>query len=163
MDAAGINTIFSDDIEAEEWSKFVGWVALLVVSVIARTDTGNTLANPYFAKMAAVIIYEASLIASKQGVSVIDRAPFPVATISSIPLEQATRAVVRIGEDFIREAPDHRMSAVQDLTHGRELEVEETLGFLRKEAKLLGLDCPCLEMAYNIVSGVNQMQGFVQK
>jgi len=158
IDSSGINTICSENIEIEEWSKFVGWVALLVTSVIARTDTGATLANPYLAKIAATIICESSLIASKQGVSLIDRAPFPVATISAASLENATRAVIKIGEDFIREAPGHRMSAVQDLAFGRELEVEETLGFLCKEAVLLGLDCPCLQMSYNIVSGVNHIQ-----
>lgn len=158
INSAGINTIYSDNIETEEWSKFVGWVALLVTSVISRADTGSTLANPYLAQIAATIIYESSLIASKQGVTLIDRAPFPVATISSTSLENATLAVTEIGEDFIREAPGHRMSAVQDLSFGRELEVEETLGFLCKEAISLGLDCPCLQMSYNIVSGVNHIQ-----
>ena len=158
MNTAGINTIYSDNIETEEWSKFVGWVALLVTSVIARTDTGATLANPYLAQIAATIIYESSLIASKQGVTLIDRAPFPVATISAASLEDATGEVIKIGEDFTREAPGHRMSAVQDLSFGRELEVEETLGFLCKEAISLGLDCPCLQMSYNIVSGVNHIQ-----
>jgi len=158
INSAGINTISSDKIETEEWSKFVGWVALLVTSVIARADTGATLANPYLAEIAATIIYESSLIALKQGVTLIDRAPFPVATISSVSLADATRAVIKIGEDFIREAPGHRMSAVQDLAFGRELEVEETLGFLCKEAVSFGLDCPCLQMSYNIVSGVNHIQ-----
>ncbi len=158
IDSAGINTIYSDNIETEEWSKFVGWAALLVTSVIARTDTGATLSNPYLAQIAATIIYESSLIASKQGVTLIDRAPFPVATISAASLEDATGEVIKIGEDFTREAPGHRMSAVQDLAFGRELEVEETLGFLCKEAVSLGLDCPCLQMSYNIVSGVNHIQ-----
>ncbi len=163
IDSSGINTIFSENIEAEEWSKFVGWVALLVVSVIARTDTGSTLTNPYLAKIAATIIYESSLIASKQGVSLIDREPFPVATISSASIEDAARAVIGIGDDFIVQAPEHRMSAVQDLALGRELEVDETLGFLVKEASRFGLDCPCLEMSYNVVSGVNYMQKLMHK
>ena len=47
---------------------------------------------------------------------------------------------------------------IEDLAFGRELEVEETLGFLCKEAVSFGLDCPCLQMSYNIVSGVNHIQ-----
>ena len=158
IDAAGITTKLSDDIYNEEWSKFVGWVALLTVAVISRLDTGDSLSNPFFAKLAAEIMRESGHIAEEIGVVLLDRPPFPVATITKDSLETAISVVMGIGNDFKRQAPGHRISALQDLLAGKQLEVHETLGFLVREAKRLSLDCPTLNMAYNIVSGLSHAQ-----
>jgi len=158
INAAGITTKLSGDIYSEEWSKFVGWVALLTVSVISRLDTGDSLSNPFFAKFAAQIMRESGHVADKIGVVLLDRTPFPVATIAQGPLGAAVSVVMDIGADFKIQAPGHRISALQDLLAGKQLEVHETLGFLVREAERLSVDCPALNMAYNIVSGLSFAQ-----
>ena len=55
-------------------------------------------------------------------------------------------------------APQHRMSALQDLLAGRPLEVNETLGYALARARELKLDVPMLECFTALITAIDHTQ-----
>ncbi len=155
LDACGINAAATAQIESVEWSKFVGWTALLALSVTTRTTTARFLAEPHCAALAAAMIREMAAIAAAEGIAIRDQSPLPVASIASGDARAARDRVTSIGEKWLVEAPTHRMSALQDLDRGRRLEVEETLGYAVSLARRHGLPTPALDAAYSLVAGID--------
>lgn len=159
IDGAGIHADADPAIETVEWSKFVGWVALFALAVIARTPTGVYLDNPEFARLAVQLIREAAAIATARGIPIVDQSPLPVASIAAAGDDAAAAHVREVGRNLLATAPDHRMSSLQDLDAGRALEVHETLGYAVREAARLGLAAPVLGVAYTIGAGLDALRG----
>lgn len=157
IDGAGLVTVAVPDIESAEWSKFVGWVALFALAVIARATTGEFLANPRFATLGVRLVREAHAVASARGIRLVDASPVPVAAIATQSFEQAVKTLRETGAGFQANAPGHRMSALQDLEAGRALEVHETLGYVVAEARRLGVPAATLELCYEIAAGLNDL------
>jgi len=157
IDAAGIRATACANIETVEWSKFVGWVALFALAVIARSTTGVALDNPHFAQLGAAVIRETARIAAAREIPLVDQSPMPVASIAGASSRAAVALVREVGRELARSAPDHRMSALQDLEAGRRLEVHETLGYAVREAARLGVDAPTLALCYEIGAGLDAL------
>ena len=64
--------------------------------------------------------------------------------------------VLKLGEDYRRNAPTHRMSALQDVEAGRPLEVHETLGYASAKSRELGLDLPLLTAFTRLLAAVDR-------
>lgn len=157
IDGAGIVTALEPDVEAVEWSKFTGWVALFALALIARAPTGVYLRNPSFARLGVALVREAGAIAAARGIAVFDMSPMPVASVIEGSFEEAVKCLQETGAAFAESAPDHRMSALQDLEAGRRLEVAETLGYAVAEAERLGIDAPTLRLARDIAAGLDTL------
>jgi len=82
----------------------------------------------------------------------------PVKSLAALPFGEAVTLMRKVGGEFAVSAPNHRMSALQDLEAGRELEVHETLGFAVREAGRLGVDAPTLALCYEIGAGLNALR-----
>ncbi|EQD50520.1 protein containing Ketopantoate reductase ApbA/PanE [mine drainage metagenome] len=70
---------------------------------------------------------------------------------------QAVAAVRAAGEEFAVNAPEHRMSALQDLEAGRRLEVEETFGDMVRRARQRDVHVPLLEATYHLVAAIDRI------
>ena len=81
----------------------------------------------------------------------------PVKTIAQMPVEDGIEQTQKIGREFHSVAPGHRMSSLQDLEAGRELEVEGTLGYMVRKATEYGIEVPSLSFAYDLASGLNDL------
>lgn len=158
IDNAGVVTRAVDDIAKVEWSKFVAWVPMFVVSVIARRPTGQYLSNPDFAEIVAKQVKEAGAVAAHQGITLSDEAPLPVASIIAQPLEAGIELVRGVGRTMTELAPTHRMSSLQDLEAGRRLEVDGTLGYLVRLAQAHAIPVPTFENNYKLVVGIDGLQ-----
>jgi 2-dehydropantoate 2-reductase len=159
IDRCGINARAEDRIETLEWSKFVGWTALLALSVTTRFTTGRFLADPHCALLAATLMKEMAILAAACGITIVDQSPLPVASIVAGRAEHGRDIVMAIGHEWLETAPEHRMSCLQDLERGKRLEVEETLGFAVTEAARCGVDTPALATCYEILAGINGALG----
>jgi 2-dehydropantoate 2-reductase len=156
--AAGIKAQASARIETVEWSKFVGWVAMFALAVIARSTTGRYLDNPHLAHLGVAVIRESAAIATARGIGLVDQSPLPVKSLTELPFREAVALMRKVGRELTVSAPNHRMSALQDLEAGRELEVHETLGFAVREAARLGVNAPTLALCYEIGAGLNALR-----
>ena len=158
IDAAGIRSCAVDDIVAREWSKFTAWVSLMSLAVVTRSATWRYLSDPGCALVLVRLTREIAELARAQGVVPGEKGIlFPLRTVLEAPEAEAVAAVRATGERLRTDAPDHRMSSLQDLEAGRPLEVEETLGHAARQASQLHLSLPLLETFYPLVAAIGRM------
>ena len=67
-------------------------------------------------------------------------------------MRRPSQIVRGIGQKFLDNSPEHRMSAQQDVLRGSRLENEETLGYALRRARELGVPMPTLDTCYRILS-----------
>ena len=94
-------------------------------------------------------------IAHAKNIPIIDQSPLPVASIANATLEGGQRQLMELGEQWIVNAPGHRLSALQDLERGKKLEVHETLGFAVDEAQRLNIPVPTLRASFQLIAGIS--------
>ncbi len=156
LDAAGLRAAATTDIRTLEWSKFCGWVGLMALSVTTRSITWRCLTDPDSALLALRLVREMGTLARSLGIALCDRAVLPVATLCAAGENEALERLLRLGEEFHRSAPTHRMSSLQDVEAGRPLEVHETLGYASAKARELGLDLPLLSVFTRLVAAIDR-------
>ncbi len=159
IDAAGVRSTAVSDVLSREWTKFVGWTGLMSMSVATRAFTGQFLSDPDCALFMVRLVREMALLAHASGVALTDQQQLlPTDTILHSDDATAVEAVMQSGKEFERAAPEHRMSALQDVNAGRPLEVEETLGDAVRRAERLGLSLPVLEATYRLIAGIDRIR-----
>ncbi len=156
LDSCGIRAQVTSEIQTLEWSKFCGWVGLMALSVATRAPTWRYLSDPDSALLIARLVREMGWLARTLGIPISDRAVLPAASVCAASESEAVARVLQLGEDYRRNAPNHRMSALQDLEAGRPLEVHETLGYASAKARELGLDLPLLAAFTRLLAAIDR-------
>jgi 2-dehydropantoate 2-reductase len=156
LDSAGVRAAATPEIQTLEWSKFCGWVGLKALSVATRAHTWKFLSDPDAALLLTRLVREMGVLASALGIRLSDRAVLPAASLCAAAESDAVAIVMRIGDEYRRNAPTHRMSALQDVEAGRPLEVHETLGYARQKARELDLDLPLLAAFTRLIAAIDR-------
>jgi len=157
IDASGVRSTAVPDILAREWTKFVGWVGLMTMSVATRASTWKYLSDPDCALLLVRLVREMVTLAAASNVQLTEQhSLLPLKAILNESDETAVAAVIRSGQEYKVTAPDHRMSSLQDLDAGRPLEIEETIGDAIRRARRLGLDLPLLETCYRLATAIDR-------
>jgi 2-dehydropantoate 2-reductase len=156
LESAGVHALASDEIETLEWSKFCGWVGLMALSVTTRAVTWKFLSDPDSAMLTARLVRETGTLARALGIRLSDRAVLPSATLCARSESEAVALVMQAGREYRAKAPDHRMSALQDIEAGRPLEVNETLGYACDKARELNLSLPLLECFRRLIAATDR-------
>jgi 2-dehydropantoate 2-reductase len=156
FDAAGVRAAATREIVTLEWSKFCVWVGLMALSVTTRAETWKYLADREAALLLVRLVREMGALAGALGIALSDHAVLPAASLCSLPESAAVEVILKAGADYRLNAPQHRMSSLQDLQAGRPLEVHETLGFARERAAALGLTLPMLECFGRLVAAIDR-------
>jgi 2-dehydropantoate 2-reductase len=120
-------------------------VGLVSLAVTTRAPTWKYLLDPDSALVLARLVREMGTLARALGIPLSDRAILPTASICSGSEREAVAIITRTGAQYRVNAPQHRMSALQDIEAGRPLEVNETLGYACDKARAQGLTLPLLE------------------
>ena len=152
---AGIAALSNSSIHNGEWSKFIAWQPLMALSVITRLETGKICADTHSASFAINMIRESATIAKEIGVEVDDSGPLPAASIIAGSDQQALEILAKMGEKLLKGAPNHRMSALQDLDRGKRLEVDQTLGYLVDLALQQGIEVSVIRQAWQLVKTID--------
>jgi 2-dehydropantoate 2-reductase len=157
IDDAGIRASLVPDIVAREWSKFVCWVGFVSLSLTTRAKTGRFASDPDSALLMVRLTREVASLARALNIALTeDRALLPIQAILEGTDAEAIEAVRKVGAEYQTKAPEHRMSALQDLLAGRPLEIHETLGYALRKAQALGLSLPLLEQFYSLLSAIDR-------
>ena len=158
LDGAGVRASAVDNILSWEWSKFVAWLGLIGLAVTTRAPTWRYLGDPDGAWVLVRMVREAAAVARAAGIELTDEgAIVPLRVILSGSQSQAVEAVRAAGREFAAAAPQHRMSALQDLEAGRRLEVEETFGDMVRRASAHGVPVPLIEATYHLVAAIDRI------
>jgi 2-dehydropantoate 2-reductase len=152
IDSAGVRAIAVPDILSLEWSKYVTWVGMFALSVITRSVTWRYLVDQDAALVLVRIAREMGRLAAALGIALTDEANMPAASMCGGTEAAAVAEVVKRGRVFESQAPEHRMSSLQDLIAGRPLEIHETLGYALQRGTELGVEMPLLDGFYRVIS-----------
>lgn len=152
IDGAGVRCAAASNIRTREWSKYAGWIAQFPLAVLTRQITWKFLMDERSALVIVRIVREAALLAAAMKVELTDMPPLPVPSIVHGSDAQAIEIIRGIGQKFLDNSPEHRMSAQQDVLRGSRLEYEETLGYALAKARDLGVPMPTLDTCYRILS-----------
>jgi len=156
LDSAGVRAAPTPEIQTLEWSKFCGWAGLMALSVATRALTWRYLCDPDAALLVTRLVREMGTLAGALGIRLSDRAVLPTASLCAAAESDAVMLVMKIGDEYRRNVPTHKMSALQDLEAGRPLEVHETLGYAAARASELGLDWPLLAAFTHLVAAIDR-------
>ncbi len=156
LNASGINAAIATDIRSVEWSKFVGWCPFMGLSVLSRAVSAEFLSDPDHATVLVAAVREMFSLASAQGIDIEGRSPLPVNAIASGTLADGVACVLQVGARLREHAPQHRMSALQDLERGTPLEVEATLGHAVALGRQHNIEMPTMTTLYHLVAGVDR-------
>ena len=158
IDASGVRAAAEADIRTQEWSKFVAWVGMVAVAVTTRVNTWKSLSDAGAARVLVRLLREMATLAAACDVEITDDSFLPVATLCRCSEEDAVNRVMRLGIEYRTNAPEHRLSTLQDLDAGRALEIEETLGFAVRKAQELGLSLPLVEGVYHLSAAIDRVR-----
>lgn len=151
IDSAGVRCNAVPDIKTREWSKFVAWSGMVPLAALTRLNTWRYLMDESGAWIAVKLIRETAQLAKALAVPLMDLSPLPASTIVAASDAQAVAAVQEVGQRFKANAPEHRMSTLQDIERGTRIEIEETLGFALRRGRELGLAMPTMELSYEFL------------
>jgi 2-dehydropantoate 2-reductase len=152
IDEAGVRSAAASNIRTREWSKYAGWIAQFPLAVLTRQITWKFLMDERSAMVIVRIVREAAQLAAALKIELVDMPPLPVPSIVHGSDAQAIAIVRDIGQKFLDNSPEHRMSAQQDVLRGSRLETEETLGYALQKARELDVPMPTLDTCYRILT-----------
>lgn len=156
IDGAGVRSSAVANILSMEWSKFTVWLGLVCMAVTTRSPSWRYLSDPDCAHVLVRLVREVAQVAQAKGIELADNAAsLPLGALIHGSEKDAVEAILRVGDNMRSRAPDHRMSALQDLEAGRPLEIEETFGHATQQAKQLALPLPLLDAFYHLVAGID--------
>lgn len=158
LDASGVRAAATREIVTLEWSKFCGWVGLVALAVSTRAVTWRFASDPDAALILVRLMREVGALAAALGIELSDRAVLPAASVSSATEAHAVELILKAGNEFRASAPQHRMSALQDLLAGRPLEIEETFGYALAKADGLGLELPMLAAFRRLLAAIDRVR-----
>ncbi len=142
-----------------EWSKFTVWLGLMSMAVTMRSVSWRYLMDADCADVLVRLVREMAAIARAQDITLVEgAAAIPLRAILEAPEQDAIEAVRLAGQQMRTQAPDHRMSALQDLEAGRPLEVEETFGYAVRKAGELGVAAPLLATCHHLVAAIDRIR-----
>ena len=156
LNASDINAAMVADIRSVEWSKFVGWCPFMGLSVLSRVVSAQFLSDPDHAAVLVTAVREMHALASALGITIEAQSPLPVSRLVTGSMADGVAEVRQVGARMLANAPDHRMSALQDLERRSPLEVEATLGHAVALGRQHDIDMPTMETLYRLVAGVDR-------
>lgn len=157
LDASGVRSIAVPDVLSREWTKFVAWAGLMLMSITTRAVTWRYLSDPDCALVLVRLVREVAGIAKAAGVPLTtEDTLLPLQGILGDSTDAAVRAVLQAGRHFQSNSPDHRLSSLQDLEAGRPLEIQETLGYAVRRAQELQQPVPLLDALYHLAVAIDR-------
>lgn len=158
FNAAGFRTVVSRHVQSIEWSKYVVFVGLLPLAALARLETHRMLRDPDLARTAVLLYKEMGLLAGKLGIPLEDHGAMArIRTIIELGVEEAVACLQQSGIALAaRGASGHKVSTLQDIEHGRRMEIEEIMGYAVRKASEVGLNLPTVETCYRLVAGLDR-------
>jgi 2-dehydropantoate 2-reductase len=158
IDAAGVRAVAVEHVLSLEWSKYVTWVGMFALAVTTRSVTWRYLTDPDAATVLVRMTREMGRLAAALRIELTDQANMPAASLLRGTEAEAVAEVVKRGRVFESQAPEHRLSSLQDLLAGRPLEVHETLGYAIRKGASLGIEMPLLDGFYRVIAAVERIR-----
>ncbi|MGH7965583.1 MAG: ketopantoate reductase family protein, partial [Candidatus Binatia bacterium] len=157
---SGLKASVADDIVSIEWTKQAIQNPFAPLSAITRLPVYRVWSNPQLAALSVHMFREVATVAQAHGVALSEHSAwglFNMKILRDAPFDEAVRLLVEIGERVAaRGGPPIIPSMLQDVLAGKQTEIEETVGYVLKEGRRLGIPVPYTEFAYRMVKAIEQ-------
>jgi 2-dehydropantoate 2-reductase len=140
LDKAGLNPIWSSDINKEIWRKLMVNVAINPICAIAGIKNGALLEIPELWIQSLEAMREAESVARASGVE-----------MGAIDIEDYLKKVVTA-------TADNRVSMLQDIMAGRKTEIDVICGAVISKGEEFGVQTPRNEILLALVKGIEMSQ-----
>jgi ketopantoate reductase len=128
------------------------------LAITTRVNTWKFLSDPDAALVLARLVREVGELGLACDVALTDESMLPVASMCRGSERAAMESVKALAAGYRSNAPEHRLSTLQDLEAGRPLEIEETLGYAVGKAVQLGLSLPLLANLYPLSGAIDRLR-----
>lgn len=155
LQAAGIPTDATPDIQSVLWSKACNAAGVFGVSVLCRVSAPRLFGSPHLMRAYLSIVREVVDLAQAFGVAVGDYAGFPIRTYVQRSEAETLAALAARPPLPPVDGRETVPSMTQDLLAGRPLEVEEVFGDLVRRAEAAGHDVPRLRLITQLLRGLS--------
>jgi 2-dehydropantoate 2-reductase len=157
LQAGGLDAQVVDDVESVEWSKLVHASPSMSLTALARLPFHEMLTDEGLGRCYVEILREGAEVARRAGVELGDwPGMFPVATVASLPVEDAVELVRERGRQMATGgATAVTVSMLRDLELARPLELDAVHGFLAAEAARRGVDAPLTRLTLALLSALD--------
>jgi 2-dehydropantoate 2-reductase len=129
--AGGLKAPIRDDIRDEIWLKLWGNLCLNPMSALTHATLDVLTADPATRALARAMMLEAQAIGERLGLRL------------RVDVERRLDAAGAVGA--------HKMSMLQDLERGREMEIEPLVGVVQELGRLTGVPTPTLDIVLALV------------
>jgi 2-dehydropantoate 2-reductase len=126
--AAGFKAPVSDNLRAEIWLKLIGNIAFNPISALTHATLEGLTRYPLTRELSVQMMTEGETIATKLGITM------------RVGIEKRIAGAEKVGA--------HKTSMLQDVEHGRPLELEALVGAVIELGKLTGTPTPHIDAVY---------------
>ncbi|HEV8410194.1 MAG TPA: 2-dehydropantoate 2-reductase [Gemmatimonadaceae bacterium] len=126
--AAGFKAPISDNLRAEIWLKFIGNLAFNPISALTHATLEGLTRYPLTRDLSFQMMSEGETIAKKLGITM------------RVGIEKRIAGAEKVGA--------HKTSMLQDVEHGRPLELEALVGAVIELGRLTGTPTPHIDAVY---------------
>ena len=126
--AAGFKAPISDNLRAEIWLKLIGNLAFNPISALTHATLEGLTRYPLTRELSFQMMTEAETIATKLGITM------------RVGIEKRIAGAEKVGA--------HKTSMLQDVEHGRPLEIEALVGAVIELGKLTATPTPHIDAVY---------------
>lgn len=142
LNEAGLEPIWSDDVQRIVWRKILLNVAINPVCAIAGVRNGAIAEVPQLWEQAMAAMYEAAAVARALGVD-----------LGEVDLAEHLRKVVEA-------TADNRCSMLQDVMAGRATEIDSLCGAVVERGEAVGVPTPTNQSLHALVKGIERSAEF---
>ncbi len=128
LNEAGFKAPILDDTRGEVWLKLLGNVTFNPISALAHATVIDLCQYPLTRGLIENMMQEAKTVAERLGINI------------RLPIERRIAGAEKLGK--------HKMSMLQDVEAGRELEIDALVGAVAELGELTGIPTPCIKALY---------------
>ena len=143
---AGFKSFVVDDIRSEIWLKLWGNMSFNPISALTHATLEDICRFPLTRQLAADMMREAQTVAERLGITF------------RLPLEKRIEGAEKVGA--------HKTSMLQDVEHGRALELDAVIGAVVEFGRLVKVPTPSVDAVYALVKlldkGIRDARAAVQ-
>ena len=128
LSQAGFKAPITSDIRGEIWLKVLGNLSFNPISALTRATLVDLLAFPLTRDLCIEMMREAEAVAKRLGITL------------RLPIERRIAGAEKVGA--------HKTSMLQDVEHGKAIEIEALVGAVVELGRLTGIPTPHIDAVY---------------
>lgn len=153
----GMKVEIRRDIMSVEWSKKAFWIAVSLVSVLARAYYAEVFLDEDLRMLYYEVMKEVASVAKKQGIKICNVEGFNTATVLNKPRKEALRILRQKGVSLYKtKMRNYKQLMLRDFENKQITEMEPTAGYVLDCAQRLGISIPYTESMVRIIRAVEK-------